>query len=218
MKKINGRVSNATKKTSPQGVIKVRNEWYRDSFKKIATILLVSASLNVIFGILIGYRYLNPTQPKYFATNDAGQIIPIVALSEPNLSSSAIIQFASDAARNAYSFNFSNYKDRLNAVGAKYFTPRGFDDFVNAVNESGNLEAVKKKRLIVRTITTGIPSIGKRGVLNGIYTWYVEVPVKIMYKGSASEYGQDKIIAMTIQRRSALKSSKGLGVVQFLVK
>lgn len=206
------RVSN-----TPHQTVVLRNEWYRDSFKKIVSITSFSIILNLVFAAGYVYRYVNPVEPVYFATTSSGQLIPIVPLSTPNMSSAAIVQFAADAVRESYSFDFSNYKSQLNKAGSEYFTPDGFNKFLKALVDSGNLEAVKSKRLIVKTIVTGVPAITNQGPFNGVYSWRIEVPVSVHYQGSDAINKEDHIMTLTIQRRNVLDSSKGVGIIQFVV-
>ncbi|WP_133128943.1 type IVB secretion system apparatus protein IcmL/DotI [Legionella nagasakiensis] len=196
--------------------VAMRNQFYRDGQRKIILILLVSMLVNIILGGILTYIVTHPPAPKYFATSINGRITPLFPLNEPNQSDSAVLQWANQAAIAAFSYNFVNYRSELQAASG-FFTADGWTQFLNALQQSNNLDAVKAKKLIVSAVATRAPIILQKGVLNNRFSWRVQMPILVTYQ-SASEFSQqNNVVTMLITRVSTLNSPRGIGIAQFVV-
>ena len=197
-------------------VVVSRNSFYRDGQHKLVSIVLLSMAANLMLVLAIGYIFLNPPSPVYFATSINGRITPLFPLDEPNQSDSAVLQWANQAATAAFTYNFVNYRTELQASSG-FFTAEGWDQFLNALKDSNNLDAVKAKKLIVSAVATRAPVILQKGLLNGRYSWRVQMPILVTYQ-SASEFSQqNNVVTMLITRVSTLNSPRGIGIAQFVV-
>lgn len=193
-----------------------RNNFYKDGQRKLVAVLMFSIILNIILGFSFAYIITHPPEPKYFATTINGRITPLFPLSEPNLADSTVLQWANDAAVAAYTYNFVNYRSELQAASV-FFTGDGWDQFQNALQGSNNLLAVKTKKMVVSAIATATPVILKKGLLNGVYSWRIQMPLLVTYQ-SASEFSQQtNIVNMLIIRVSTNNSPRGIGIQQFVV-
>lgn len=197
-------------------VVKLRNEFYRDNYRKVVAALLLSFSIILILAVALFYLVTTPPAPRYFATTTDGRIVPLIPFNRPNLSNSAILQWANTAATAANSYNFVNYRKALQQA-ADYFTPEGKQMFFNALKNSNNLQAVIAKKLIVSAVATGVPVVLEQGVMLGRYTWKVQIPMLITFQ-SASQFSQQSVtVTMVIVRVSPLESVRGIGIAQFIV-
>ncbi len=193
-----------------------RNRFYRDGRHKLVVVLLLSLASNFVLVGSISYLFLHPPAPKYFATSINGRITPLYPLDMPNQSDSAVLQWANQAAIAAFTYNFVNYRTELQASSG-FFTADGWTQFLNALKASNNLDAVKAKKLIVSAVATQAPIILQKGVLNGVYSWRVQMPILVTYQ-SASEFSQaNNVVTMLITRVSTLNSPRGIGIAQFIV-
>ncbi|GGI89918.1 type IVB secretion system apparatus protein IcmL/DotI [Legionella impletisoli] len=196
--------------------VSIRNAFYRDGQRKIILILLISMIANVVFGSILFYIITHPPLPKYFATSINGRITPLFPLNEPNQSDSAVLQWANQAAIAAFSYNFVNYRSELQAASG-FFTANGWTQFLNALQDSNNLEAVKAKKLIVSAVATRAPIILQKGVLNDRYSWRVQMPILVTYQSASEFTQQNNVVTMLITRVSTLNSPRGIGISQFVV-
>lgn len=196
--------------------VTLRNDFYRDGQRKMIMILLVSMVANIVLASALAYIITHPPAPKYFATSINGRITPLFPLNEPNQSDSAVLQWANQAAIAAFTYNFVNYRSELQASSG-FFTSEGWTQFLTALQESNNLDAVKAKKLIVSAVATRAPIILQKGLLNGRYAWRVQMPILVTYQ-SASEFSQqNNVVTMLITRVSTLNSPRGIGIAQFVV-
>ncbi len=196
--------------------VTLRNKFYRDGQRKVVIGLLISLLTNFLIGAMLFYIVMHPPLPKYFATSISGRITPLYPLNEPNQSDSAVLQWANQAAIAAFTYNFVNYRSELQS-SSQFFTANGWAQFLSALQQSNNLDAVKAKKLIVSSVATRAPIILQKGLLNGVYSWRVQMPVLVTYQ-SASEFSQqNNVVTMLITRVSTLNSPRGIGISQFVV-
>lgn len=194
----------------------LRNNFYRDGQRKMILVLLVSMIANFVLASMLVYLVMHPPAPKYFATSINGRITPLFPLNEPNQTDSMVLQWANQAAIAAFTYNFVNYRTELQASSG-FFTADGWDQFLTALQQSNNLDAVKAKKLIVSAVATRAPIILQKGILNGAYAWRVQMPILVTYQ-SASEFSQqNNVVTMLITRISTLNSPRGIGISQFVV-
>lgn len=208
-----------TENTMPQdalGTVTLRNKFYHDGQRKLVVILLISVLANCVLGFMLLYLISHPPAPKYFATSINGRITPLFPLQVPNQSDSAVLQWANQAAIAAFTYNFVNYRTELQAASG-FFTASGWSQFLTALQQSNNLDAVKAKKLVVSAVATRAPIILQKGILNGTYAWRVQMPVLVTYQ-SASEFSQqNNVVTILVTRISSLNSPRGIGIDQFVV-
>ncbi|AMP88599.1 type IVB secretion system apparatus protein IcmL/DotI [Legionella pneumophila] len=197
-------------------VVALRNKFYKDSQRKVILALLIAILVNVVLASLVVYMITHPPAPKYFATSINGRITPLFPLDEPNQSDSAVLQWANQAAIAAFTYNFVNYRDELQASSG-FFTAEGWDQFLGALEQSNNLDAVKAKKLVVSAVATRAPIILQKGVLNGRYSWRVQMPILVTYQSASEFTQQNNVVTMLITRVSTLNSPRGIGISQFVV-
>lgn len=198
-------------------VVALRNKFYKDSQRKVILALLIAILVNVVLASLVVYMITHPPAPKYFATSINGRITPLFPLDEPNQSDSAVLQWANQAAIAAFTYNFVNYRDELQASSG-FFTAEGWDQFLGALEQSNNLDAVKAKKLVVSAVATRAPIILQKGVLNGRYSWRVQMPILVTYQSASEFTQQNNVVTMLITRVSTLNSPRGIGISQFVVE
>lgn len=197
-------------------VVGLRNKFYKDSQRKVMLTLFLSLFVNTVLGFILAYMITHPPEPRYFATTINGRITPLFALTEPNQSDSAVLQWANQAAIAAFTYNFVNYRDELQASSG-FFTAEGWDQFLSALQESNNLDAIKIKKLVVSAVATRAPIILQKGILNGHYSWRVQMPILVTYQSASEFTQQNNVVTMLITRVSTLNSPRGIGIAQFVV-
>lgn len=196
--------------------VTLRNAFYRDGRSKLVIALLVTLIMNGIMMFLLLYIYMHPPAPRYFPTSLSGRITPLFPLDQPNQLDASILQWANKAAIAAFSYSYVNYRDELQASSG-FFTDEGWTQFLTALKDSNNLEAVKARKFIVSAEATRAPEILKTGVIDGRYSWRVQIPLLVTYQGQV-EATQNVVVNMLIVRVPTLNSPSGIGIAQFVVR
>lgn len=137
-------------------------------------------------------------------------------ISEPNLSDSAILSWANSTAVATFSYDSTNYRSEIQKLSG-FFTDNGWSQFMSALNKSKNFDAVKNKQLIVSAVVTAPPVILQKGVVNKVYSWQVQMPMTVSYKGASDNTQQNVIVTMQINRTSSVNSPTGVAINQFVI-
>lgn len=153
---------------------------------------------------------------RYIPTADNTAICEVTTESDPRVTPATLTDYAKDAVVNAYSYDYINYRESLNATAAKWFTESGRKAFLRSLDESGNLERVLKGRLILRAMATKVPQLEEEGRRGMQRFWVVQVPVAIEFYSGGDQQPrtrQDFLAAVTIvQTPASATNLKGIAV------
>lgn len=225
-----------SKQSSPSQVtelVRLRNFFYRDGYRRLTLILLMLVVLNIVSLLTLYYLITHRPPPTYFATNIEGGIVPLTPLDKPSVPDALVRDWAARAAAAAFSFNYVQYRDQLQEASATYFTPEGGKQFMDALKNSGNVDFVKAGKLIAIGQVLAAPTLGAEGVLSsgqytGRYYWQITLPLEVMYQGpnikgnTRQEFFEVSLLIVRdnslVDRSSKLDSAKGLGIAQFLAR
>lgn len=184
--------------------------------RKIILILLCSQLANLFLASILFYIVIYPREPDYFTTLTHGQSTKIFALNHPNQSDSSVIRWASIAATAVYTYDFGHYRTQLPAASV-FFTEEGWAKFLMALKQSNSIDTVVAKKLIVSAVTTSPAVILKKGMLNGVYAWRIQMRILVTYQ-SASEFTQKtNIVTLLVVRVPTISSPSGIGISDFIV-
>jgi len=95
-------------------IVTLRNEFYRDNYRKLMSILLFMALIIISLIGFIYFQRITAPKPTYFATNADGSLITMVPLNRPNLSTNALLAWAAEAATSVFNYDFVHYRADLN--------------------------------------------------------------------------------------------------------
>ena len=197
-------------------IVKLRNNFYRDNYRRLVGMLLVMIFINFAAIGSIAYLVSHRPSPQYFATTADGRITPLYPLSQPVVSQGELLQWANQAAVAVYSFNFVNYRQAFQTA-SEYFTPEGWRQFEEGLKVTRNLETVVAKKLVVSAVATAAPTVTDQGILNGRYAWKISMPLLVTYEGAGcARIQQAVIVNMLVVRVSTLNTPKGIAISQFI--
>lgn len=196
-------------------LVKLRNNFYRDNYRRMILVLLVMLVINVFLVGIVFYQIVSRPEPKYFATSSDGRITQLYPLDAPMIAPSELLQWAHRSAIAAYTYNFVNYRDALQNL-QNDFTADGWKWFQDALQGARTLETVIAKKLVVSAVATGTPVILEQGVIGGRYAWKVQVPLLVTYQSPNEQTQQSVVVAMIISRVPTVDMPKGVAIVSFI--
>ncbi len=200
------------------GSVIVRNEFYRDGYRTLLRIAVIEA---MIILALVGAMYfvIDVHQPenRYFATTEDGRLVPMVALSEPNLSVPALMSWSAQAATEVMTFGFNDYKRRLQQA-SRNFTRLGWVSFTSALEKSRIIEMVEANGQVVSAAPASAPILISEGVVNGRYQWQVQVPLVVTYQAGSSVRDDKMLVTLLLVRVPKLESPNGVGIEQWIAR
>ncbi len=202
--------------TSGLGRVMVRNEFYRDGYRMALRVAVIQCF--VIFG-LIGAMffviYVHQPENRYFATTEDGRLIPMVPLTEPNLSTPALLSWVAQSASETMSFSFSNYRRNLQE-SSRHFTRAGWDSFSQALQQSRIIESIEANTQEVSAVPRGAPVLKSESVVAGQYQWVVQVPMILSYVSGSKTRTDKWIVTIVVVRVPRLESPNGVGIAQWI--
>lgn len=196
-------------------MVLMRNAFYRDNYRRAVVALVVVFFINVLLLGSIIYNYLNPRQPQYFATNSAYQLIKWRPLTDPDVSDNFVLQWVTDAVREAFSLDFIHWKEQLQRASYN-FTPSGWHWFLNAFKASGDLDTLVKLSMVSDAKVTGAPRITFEGVLSGRYVWNVELPMMMTYTNVQKTISVPMRVNLIVVRVPVQDNPNRIAINQFL--
>lgn len=199
------------------GNVVVRNQFYRDGYRTLVKIALLEA-IAIMALIVVFIVFLNIYTPSrtYFATTEDGRVVPLVPLSQANLSKPALLSWAAQAASETMTFGFHDYRRRLQE-SSRHFTRQGWGSFTKALQDSGMIETITENRQVIFATPRSAPTILSEGLMpNGVYRWEVEMPMLITYELGQTKRNDSMNIRLVIVRVPKLESANGVGIEQWI--
>ena len=196
-------------------LVRLRNNFYRDNYRRIVMALLVCILLVVGEFLTIVYLITHRPAPVYFATADGWRLQPMVPLSTPLFTEAQVIQWATNAVINIYNYNFVNYRQQLQN-SSSYFTSDGFQQFLSALDKSNTLDTVTSKKLVVSAIVSQSPVVVNEGLIRGQYAWRLQMPIIVTLQSASEQLSQSLILTVLIVRAPTLEKTSGVAIAQFI--
>lgn len=203
-----------------EGVLK-RNQFYYQNYRLLGGVIVLLMLLLLSLLTFVFYQKSVWPKPKYFATTPDGVPIPVIRLDLPLYEDpTVVLNWAARSVVSIYSLDYVTWRKTLQDADV-YFTPSGYQAFLNALKASTNLEAVKAKRQVVSLEITGAPQLQRQGQLNPSvpYSWDISMPVTLTYQNSANEViKQVGTILVQVERTSLLRYKEGIAIAQLVLQ
>jgi intracellular multiplication protein IcmL len=182
--------------------------------------ILLSFILFIVFGLLgvMGFSYFEYSlrlPGRFFSVLPDGTNVELTYLDRPNVSTKALLSWATLAATATYTLDFVNYQDNLERLRG-YFTVVGYEGFVQALHDSGTLAAIIDKKLVLTAVPIGPAIVLTENEVRGKHSWKVEVPITVSYLSASAEEKRDKLVTLTITQVPTYEANKGIGISQYL--
>ncbi len=138
---------------------------------------------------------------------------PDAPVNQANMSDNDVLNWATTAAQQAYTYDFKNYQKQLQLL-QEQFTPEGWKAFMAALKQSNNLNVVQQRKLVASATPTGKAIVVKEGVTNGLYTWKILLPMQAVYESESRLIKQNLMVTMLVTRSTS--NPKGVGITHFV--
>lgn len=197
------------------GLVVESRDWYRDQYRRVllgGLILLGLLGVSLMLNIL---QWATDQHPVYFAVSPDLKIQRMTPLSEPHLTQAGLLNWTTRVVTETLSLNFLDWRRSLMKVRPDY-TDHAYVELLNALRTSGNLDAIRQRRLSVAAVVTQSPVVTAQGVVKGVHSWRVEFPVKLSYEDSDGVVStQDLLAKVMVQRADLNKRPRGVHIARF---
>jgi len=181
----------------------------------LSAALCLSLAINMV-------QLLTPAKRTYFATEPNGSIIPLVPLSTPIMTDSALMDWTVRALTRAFTLTWSNYRgDEEGALPS--FTTQAQADYTAGLEKYKIIQLLTNQGENLSCVVSGAPVITQKGVeSNGTAYWVLQVPLIWTYSaGGSGVQGtstQSVIASVLVIRAPETVSPDGLLISQMNVK
>lgn len=204
-------------KDSLLSVTKRNRDLEKRSFRSTGSVAAMSMALIVSIAGNI-YQGTNRPEPRYFAQdNTTGTLTPIVPLTQPISSRTAVMQHAAEAIGALNAIDALNYKDQLNR-SASYFTKNAWVRYLSEFQNTGTLELIEKRNLVMSGVVTEPPVITQEGTVFNTLFWDVQIPYRVRYASQGSDQMVDYIAKIKVVRVPTTENPKGIAIAQFIAQ
>ena len=145
-----------------------RAEFYLDRYRFIQKVVGGLLLLTMILSYALYDVYSNPPKPKYIAAENDGRIIELRPISRPTISKNALLTWTAEAVTSIFTYDYVNYRKQFQA-NVDYFSPDGWQAYMEQLDKSGTLQTVKEKSMLVSAVVGGSPVVAGEGQVNGVY-------------------------------------------------
>ena len=171
-----------------------------------ARLIGLSLSLNIMLGFVIvafaahdAYVWMNPPTAKFFRIDGKTPPVPIAALDSPIIDDDELLQWTVKAVLAPYNVNYHDYPEQLNTAGRR-FSVNGWNTFAAAFTKGGNLEAMKRGRMLCYAQTQRAALINRASVVDGRLAYDVQFPLTQTCQNTQQENTINMMMVATVVR------------------
>lgn len=191
--------------------------------------IFLSTFLIVGFLLIITFKEFYRAQGNfYFPVSRDLKIKSEPPLNAPMYSDAEILTWFNLAMIDSFTFNYANMQMTSEEAKSNYFYDERIqlfdtlsqDQYQQILDQNIDILAIKKNKAVVRLMPTRAPVVENSGVLQGSYSWLLQLPCKVFYHRYNRVDAKEYIIKAYIHRVKQAKNSKGLVVssIEFVNK
>ena len=201
--------------SSGLAAVLLRNDFYKDQLRIARFAMYLLFFVNICLGYGVYYKITHPAEPQFFPATENGQLFKAHPLYDPVLDDAYVEQWASQSLRESFSLDYLHWKTQLTTASYN-FTTSGWHYFLDAFKQNNNLSSIEANKMVCDINLTGSPNIIAKGVLNGKYSWKIQVPVELVFSGKIM-ITQTAMVTMLVQRANVVKYPQRLAVNYIIV-
>ena len=155
-----------------------------------------------------------PQQTYFTFQNQSTSLEQVYPSDAPNVTTKALLNWATLAATSAHTLDFFNYQENLNNL-KPFFTVVGYKKFLSS--SAGLVDNIIKEKLILTAAAIGSAVIiWEDYAADGIYTWRIQVPLLLTYIGQGAKKEQFVISSLTVTKVPTNLAATGIGITQMI--
>ena len=197
-------------------MVMLRNAFYRDNYRRAVFALLLVLIANIVLAVTLVFQWTHPPEPQYFAATADGRIIEIHALSDPVVTDQFVLQWAVNAVRQTYSFDFVHWQKNLQD-SSDAFTASGWRAFLAQLKASNNLHTLRNFHMVTSVQVTGAPKLLDHAVIDNHYAWKISLPISIKYTNGTKNIYQTAEVTLLILRQPVWRDPARIAINNFIV-
>ena len=188
-----------------------RHEFYRDSYRQLMWLTLVSLFFNIVLMVAVVVFAGGHGRWFFYASTQDGQLLPLQESRSPNLSDTAVLSWVNRVVPQIYTMNFLNYR-QVFMQKEKYFTIAGWGNFLRSF--SSTISQIQQGQYDVHAAPSDVPTVTEKGIFQGKNMWQVQIPLIVSYQHGADEATQNVVWTILLQQQDNTQSDQLLAITQ----
>lgn len=197
-------------------ILKLKDDFYRDSFGLVITIVISILVTIVLLIFLAIYIYYEKPEPLTFPVQKDWRVQAEVPLNQAYLSLPDLLQWVATVLPASFVLDFNDYNDQLKEASV-HFTSEGWKTFLEQLNNYANFMTVQSRKLFVNGTAESAPIILNHGLLSGRYAWWVQMSLNINYAGLNPPPSKTVKFHVLVVRVPTLNNLMGVGIEKVLL-
>lgn len=183
--------------------------------KTYLSVIQLMLVLQLIF-LGVGYFQLFNRSPTPLIGQAPDQSLSrLPAFDRPDVSTSALLNWATLAATATLSINFAHYEEQLNSL-RQHFSKSGYEHFLASINEQGTLNDISEDKLSLSAVAIGSAMILEEEIVNDKHHWQIQVPLLVLYEGPDQNESRNFVIEMLVTQVSTRDAPNGIGITHYV--
>lgn len=187
---------------------------------KIRLALLRLCLLGIMIAIIVLSVYMNflvnlNKAPKTYAFNKTNKT-PLVTLALPKISNDALLNWASQAVSDIFTFNFADNLDNHFEKVKGYFTADGYAQYMESVKSTGLLNDILSKQLAYAVnscdVVTVLNQRQTKVAGEDVTIWAVQIPILMQIQSHDPTKLFRYLVTLIIQSGEEVSSDKSIGI------
>lgn len=185
------------------------NDYYRIYQPRFLLALIGGTTVAIVWALILMLQICTRPLPVFYATQPDGHKIILQPQNSPSLKADTILAIATKGAIASYTFDFVNYKQQI-SLAKYYFTASGWKNYLASIADV--IKTVKSNKLFIYAVVNGPPIIARQGVVDGVYSWEVQLPFLVTYQSAQTIEKYNFTIIMRIVAVNTNVNPIGVGI------
>lgn len=198
-------------------VIYLKDDFYRDGFSRVLLISFLMLGAIALLLALSLYLFLSKPPPVYFATDNEFRVVSPAPMNQPYLSVPDLLQWVNEALISSFTYDYVSYDHEIEK-NKHYFTEEGWKKYLSILNNYAAAKTLQTAKIFVNAVPNSAPFIVNDGVLDGRYSWWIQMPLDIRSTGYQTNAVQAVTFQVLVTRVSTLNDLNGVAIDNILVK
>ena len=179
-----------------------------------AALCLVATNILTLL-VMLGYMNLHSTVYVTVAATPDGRVVPLTQLSEPMMTDAQLKNWTVTAVTEAFTLGHHDWRMRLGAV-RESFTDRGYESFVDALEESRFLERIRDRLQVSAAVAKGVPVVTDTRLHGERLIWVIEFPFLVTFEAGNRRFSSELLAEVLVMRVPLWERVAGIAIEQLI--
>lgn len=145
---------------------------------------------------------------------------PVIAngpVDQATISSEQVLRWSSETLINLLTFDYKNITQAIQNSHS-YFTEQGFQAYQTVLQKNSWIQTLQRKKYDVLPVLDDPAVLIKEGLEQGVYSWTIQVPLMLHFRGPFDMTKQRTTIEIAVKRSPLAEFTNGLAIDNFTME